>query len=74
MNENNIGATLRSQTLTSFTAQSEGVRGMTGGAMEEALRDYLGVSTVGVTVWTMLMHSGLKMAKVGHEQQFRVGV
>ena len=46
-NENNIDATLRTPTLTSFTAQSEGVQVMTGGAMEEALRDFLGGSTVG---------------------------
>ena len=48
--------------------------GMTGGALEEALWDSLGVSTVGETEWTMVKNSGVKKAKVGNEQQFSVGV
>ena len=32
------------------------------------------MSTVGETEWTMVKNSGVKRAKVGNEQQFRVGV
>ena len=55
-NENNIDATSRTQTLI-FHSKEQGVQGITGGAMEEALWDSLGVSTVVQTEWMMVKNS-----------------
>ena len=73
-NEDNRGSTLRTQTLASFTAKSEGVRGMTGGAMVEVLCNDLGASTVGENESTTVKKSGVERAKVVNVQQFMAGV